>query len=112
MDMKKNKSVHRWSAEVLKHSNALDLEKGVFSKDDPRQIAFSLKQSADRSRRRKFPPFRSAMSMLCFHINRSGRNLSPSRRALLNEAKQELRKLYGRELTAETTKPQFKLAKK
>ena len=92
----------RWSQEVTERSNALDLEQGVFSKQDPRSIARSLKRSADRSRRRKSDPFRSAMSMLSFYINRAGKNLSQSRRAKLESAKKELRRLYGRLETART----------
>ena len=80
----------------MRTSNALDLERGVFTKRSPRQIALSLKRSADRSRRRKSDPYRSAMSMLSFHINRSGRQLSAERKHVLNAAKRELRDLYGR----------------
>jgi len=86
----------RWSAEVLRTSNALDLEEGVFSQRSPRAIAASLKRSALASHRRKVEPFRSAMSMLNFHINRSGRNLSAERRRILERAKVELRRLFGR----------------
>jgi hypothetical protein len=86
----------RWSQQVTETSNALDLERGVFSKADPRSIARSLKRSADRSGRRKSDPFRSAMSMLTFYINRAGRNLSKTSRARLEAAKEELRDLYGR----------------
>lgn len=86
----------RWSQRVTETSNALDLEAGVFSKDDPRSIALSLKRSADRSRRRKSDPFRSAMSMLTFYINRAGQKLPTARRARLEAAKEELRDLYGR----------------
>ena len=86
----------RWSQRVTKTSNALDLDKGVFSKDDPRDIARSLKRSAERSRRRKSEPFRSAMSMLTFYINRAGDTLSKKRRARLEAAKDELRDLFGR----------------
>lgn len=86
----------RWSQRVTETSNALDLEKGVFTKDSPRGIARSLKRSADRSRRRKSDPYRSAMSMLVFYINRAGRGLSETRRAKLEAAKDELRALYGR----------------
>ena len=92
----------RWSQRVTQESNALDLEQGVFSKDDPRSIARSLKRSADRSKRRKADPFRSAMSMLTFYINRAGKTLSKSRRKRLEDAKEELRDLYG--------KPKQKLA--
>jgi hypothetical protein len=87
----------RWSQRVTETSNALDLEAGVFSLDDPCRIARSLKRSAERSRRRKTDPFRSAMSMLNFYINRAGRNLSAGRRARLEAAKEELRKLYKRQ---------------
>jgi hypothetical protein len=86
----------RWSQRVTETSNALDLEPGVFALDDPRQIARSLKRSAERSRRRKAPPFRSAMSMLTFFINRAGRTLPAIQRARLEAAKNELRVLFGR----------------
>jgi len=81
---------------VTDTSDALDLERGVFSLNDPRAIARSLKRSAERSRRRKAEPFRSAMSMLNFYINRAGRKLSKSRRSRLERAKDELRRLYQR----------------
>jgi hypothetical protein len=81
---------------VTRTSNALDLEPGVFSLDDPRAIARSLKRSAEQSTRRKSAPFRSAMSMLNFYINRAGQNLPDERRAILEQAKAELRALYGK----------------
>jgi len=84
----------RWSQRVTETSNALDLDRGVFARDDPRSIARSLKRSADRSRRRKGDPFRSAMSMLTFYVNRAGKKLSKSRRKRLKAAKEELRDLY------------------
>ncbi|HEY2975779.1 MAG TPA: DUF3175 domain-containing protein [Pyrinomonadaceae bacterium] len=84
----------RWSQQVTENSNALDLDEGVFSKDDPRSIARSLKRSADRSRRRKSEPFRSAMSMLTFYINRAGKRLSEARLKRLEAAKEELRDLW------------------
>lgn len=84
-----------WSGEVTKHSIALDLEEGVFTLDDPRKIAESLKESADNSFRRKASPFGSATSMLNFYINRAGKKLPPERRKILEEAKIELRKLFG-----------------
>ena len=87
----------KWSGEVTKHSDALDLEKDVFRSDDPRSIAESLKRSAERSKRRKAEPFRSAMSMLTFYINRGGSNLPEKRRIVLEKAKDELRKAFGRE---------------
>jgi hypothetical protein len=74
----------------------MDLQKGVFALDSPRRVALSLKRSAERSRRRKTDPFRSAMSMLNFYINRAGRKLPKARRARLEAAKNELRGLYGR----------------
>lgn len=85
-----------WSGQVTRESNALDLEQGVFSLSDPRRIALSLKRSAEASDRRKSEPFRSAMSMLNFYINRAGKNLPKIRLAVLNRAKNELRRLFGR----------------
>ena len=86
----------RWSQRITENSNALDLDQGVFSRDDPRSIARSLKRSADRSRRRKSEPFRSAMSMLTFYINRAGRSLPATRKKTLMRAKDELRKQFGK----------------
>ncbi len=86
----------RWSREVTEHSNALDLEEDVFLKDDPKAVAKSLQASAEASSRRKSSPFRSAMSMLTFYLNRAGRNLPEERKAVLEAAKDELRELYGR----------------
>jgi hypothetical protein len=91
--MKKKKY---WSAEVTKKSIALDLEEGVFTWQDPKQIAVSLKRSAENSLRRKAGPFQSAMSMLNFYINRAGKNLPAERKKVLNQAKVELRKLFGK----------------
>src|SRR5437867_1351493 len=84
-------SAQRWSARVTKESNALDLQRRVFTFKDPKKIARSLKRSAEHSHRRKSSPYRSAMSMLTFYINRAGKNLSPSRRRVLERAKDELR---------------------
>jgi hypothetical protein len=84
-----------WSGEVTRHSNALDLEKDVFTWEDPRKIARSLKRSAQMSARRKARPYQSAMSMLNFYINRAGKNLPASRRKILEQAKQELRNLFA-----------------
>lgn len=93
----KTKAKKKWSGEVTRHSNALDLEAGVFTWKDPVRIARSLQRSAEASTRRKAPPFRSAMSMLVFYINRAGRNLHPEQRLILEQAKDELRKLYHRQ---------------
>lgn len=83
-----------WSEKVTHESNALDLEGGVFTWDDPKKIALSLKRSAESSIRRKAGPFQSAMSMLNFYINRAGKNLSKDRKIILEQAKIELRKLF------------------
>jgi len=85
-----------WSRRVTERSDALDLDRGVFTWRDPRRIAASLKRSAERSRRRKGQPFQSAMSMLNFYLNRAGRNLGSGQRRLLERAKKELRIVFGR----------------
>lgn len=90
------RNTRKWSAEVLKHSDALDLEQGVFAFKDPRKIAASLKRSAEKSTRRKAGPFASAMSMLNYYINRAGSNLDGSQKQVLQQAKNELRNLYNR----------------
>jgi Protein of unknown function (DUF3175) len=87
----------RWSAGVTGHSNALDLDTGVFKLRGAKSIARSLKRSAERSKRRKSSPYRSAVSMLVFYINRAGRNLTPARRKILEQAKEELRSLFGKD---------------
>ena len=89
-------SDRKWSQKVTEKSNALDLEDGVFTWQDPKQIALSLQRSAEQSTRRKSPPFRSAMSMLVFYINRAGKNLDADQLVILEQAKQELRRLYGK----------------
>lgn len=86
----------RWSQRVTRSSHALELESGVFALEDPREIARSLKSSAEDSQRRRSDPFRSAMSMLTFYINRAGRQLPRAQRARLEAAKDELRELFGR----------------
>jgi hypothetical protein len=86
----------RWSARVTQHSNALDLEPEVFRSRDPRKIACSLKRSAERSKRRKATPYQSAMSMLNFYINRAGKNFPQTRKRILEDAKKELRDVFGR----------------
>lgn len=94
--MPSTKSKRYWSADVTRRSDALDLEPGVFTWSDPKRIARSLRESAEQSSRRKGTPFQSAMSMLNFYINRGGSNLSAGQRRTLEDAKEELRKLYGR----------------
>jgi hypothetical protein len=89
-------SSNKWSARVTRESNALSLEKGVFTWNDPKAIAQSLKDSAEASSRRKTEPFRSAMSMLVFYINRAGKNLDREQLQVLEAAKQALRELYGK----------------
>jgi hypothetical protein len=90
------KSGSRWSGEVTKHSDALDIEKDVFKSKNPDQIAESLKHSANASERRKSSSYRSAMSMLSFYINRAGKNLSEPRRRTLEQAKTSLRRIFHR----------------
>ena len=90
----KKNSEKYWSDKITKHSNALDLEKGVFTFENPRKIALSLKFSAEQSKRRRAEPFQSAMSMLNFYINRAGKNLSENQRKILEQAKIELRKVF------------------
>ncbi len=85
-----------WSDEVTRTSNALDLEPNVFTLSDPHEIAASLKRSAESSERRKGTPYQSAMSMLNFYINRAGKGLPKRQRTILEQAKQELRKAFGR----------------
>ena len=87
----------KWSQDVTEHSDALDLEQGVFTHDDPAEVARSLKRSAEASHRRKADPFRSAMSMLTFYINRAGKDLPARQKRVLEDAKDELRKLYGKD---------------
>ncbi len=87
----------KWSQHVTETSDALDVEPGVFAKDDPKAIADSLKRSAERSKRRKTTPFQSAMSMLTFFINRGGKNVSARQKRVLDEAKGELRKDFRRD---------------
>jgi hypothetical protein len=87
---------HRWSATVTRTSNALDLDRSVFTWSDPDRIARSLKHSAETSGRRKGTAYQSAMSMLTFYLNRAGTNLPAGQRRVLSRAKDRLRKLFGR----------------
>jgi hypothetical protein len=93
---RKRATGRRWSQRVTEGSDALDLEGGVFRLKDPKRIAASLKRSAERSRRRKSDPYRSAMSMLTFYVNRAGRTLPAGQKRTLQHAKDELRKQFGR----------------
>jgi len=93
----KSSQTKRWSAQVTKHSNALDLRPKVFRSSNPRQVALSLKRSAERSKRRKGTPYQSAMSMLNFYINRAGKNLPKKQKRVLLKAKDELRDVFGRD---------------
>ncbi len=88
---------YKWSQEVTEHSNALDLERGVFTWQDPEKIARSLKNSAEKSKRRKGSVYQSAMSMLNFYINRAGKNLPLEQKTVLEKAKAHLRKLCDRD---------------
>lgn len=97
MAKKKKLSEEKWSNEVTKKSDALDLEQGVFTMHDPKKIAESLKTSAEKSHRKKGTPYQSAMSMLSFYINRDGKNLPEGQKNILENAKDELRILFGRE---------------
>ena len=92
-----HKTTRKWSAEVTENSDALDLKKNIFESDDPKEIAQSLKSSANKSHRRKSSPYRSAMSMLTFYINRAGKNLPKRQKNVLEKAKDELRAAFGRE---------------
>jgi hypothetical protein len=91
---KKKRKTKKWSGRVTRESDALDLKRGVFTLNDPKKIAASLKRSAERSHRRKVDPYRSALSMLTFYINRGGKNLPAARKKKLNNAKDALKKLF------------------
>lgn len=93
---KQASKTRRWSAEVTKHSDALDLKQDVFKGKDPHRIAVSLKRSAEQSKRRKGTAYQSAMSMLNFYINRAGKNLSQKQKQVLVHAKDQLRDVFGR----------------
>jgi len=89
-------ATHKWSQDVTEHSNALDLRRQVFTLKDPKRIAASLKKSAEASHRRRSSPFRSAMSMLTFYINRAGKDLDAGQKKVLEKAKDELRAAFGK----------------
>ncbi len=89
-------ATRKWSQDVTEHSNALDLERDVFTWDDPKRIAASLKRSAEHSHRRKGTPFQSAISMLTFYINRAGHGLDAKQKKVLEKAKDEVRAAFGK----------------
>jgi hypothetical protein len=94
---KKKNTGTKWSARVTRESDALDLKKGVFTSSDPKRIAKSLKRSAEQSHRRKSSPYRSAMSMLTFYVNRGGKDLPAAKKRVLEKAKDELRALFDKD---------------
>jgi hypothetical protein len=94
--MVSRKPDRKWSAKVTEESDALDLEKRIFESRDPKRVAASLKRSAETSKRRKGTPLQSAMSMLNFYANRAGKNLPAAQKRVLERAKEELRRLFGR----------------
>ena len=94
----------KWSARVTQTSDALDIAGGTFAKDDPKAIAHELERDAEKSTRRKSSPYRSAMSMLTFYINRAGKNLPAGRKKILEDAKQVLREEFGPKTAAKTAR--------
>jgi Protein of unknown function (DUF3175) len=101
----------KWSARITKHSDALDLEKGVFTSEDPEKIAQSLEKSAEKSTRKKGTSYQSAMSMLNFYINRAGKNLPAKKQKILTKAKDLLKELHQKD-QPKTKQPKEKRAKK
>jgi len=95
----------RWAQKVTRESNAPDLDPGVFTMRNPREIAESLRRSAENSTRRKSDPYRSAMSMLTFYMNRAGAQLSSTQKSRLERAKDELRALYGKPARRKRNQP-------
>jgi hypothetical protein len=93
----KKAGVKKWSGPVTEHSNAMDLEKDVFKSHNAKEIAASVKRSAEKSTRKKAGPFQSAMSMINFYENRGGKNISAAQKKILDQSKEELRKLFGKE---------------
>jgi hypothetical protein len=89
-------AARKWSAQVSRTSDAMDLKQGVFTSDDPKKIARSVKSSSEKSGRRKASPYRSAVSMISFYENRGGKNLSPRKKQTLQRAKAELKRQFGR----------------
>lgn len=92
----KKRSARKWSAKVTRTSDAMDLEKGIFQSNDPARIARSVKRSSEKSHRRKADPYRSAVSMISFYENRGGKNLSSTKKKVLQRAKGKLKEAFGR----------------
>lgn len=84
-----------WVAHVMETSNAMDLPEGIFTWP-AKKIAEGLKEAVFASNRTKGTKFQSAMSMLNFYINRGGKKLPKEDRQRLEDAKIELRKLFGK----------------
>jgi hypothetical protein len=105
MVKKKPAAGKKWSARVTQTSDALDIPGGTFAKNDPEAIAHELERDAEKSSRRKSSPYRSAMSMLTFYINRAGKNLPAARRKILEAAKDVLREEFGPQSGAGGRKP-------
>jgi hypothetical protein len=90
------KSAKKWSAEATAHDHPYDLEPGLFANGSAQQIAAALKKSAEDPRRNSDDPYRTAMSMLDFYVNRAGDKLSADERAKLDQAKMALSQAFGR----------------
>jgi hypothetical protein len=93
--MKKKRKPRKWSARVV--SDSLKIPSGTFSTGDAHSIAVAVKTAAEQSRHRRAAPYASAMSYLCFYLNRGGRNLPRERRRVVERAKTELRALFERD---------------
>lgn len=88
--------VHKWSKDVTEHDHPYDLPPGIFKSADPDVIAAALQHSAEDSQRHSQDPYRTAMSMLDFYIDRAGKNLDDNELATLEQAKIALRRRFGK----------------
>jgi hypothetical protein len=88
--------VDKWSQAVTENDHPFGLPAGLFKSDDPDKIAAALQRSAEDPERNSSDPYRTAMSMLDFYMNRAGRNLSASERAALEKTKTLLRERFGK----------------
>jgi uncharacterized protein DUF3175 len=86
----------KWSADVTAHDHPFDLEPGLFANGSAQQIAAALKKSAEDPARRSDDPYRTAMSMLDFYVNRAGDKLSPEQRTKFDQVKSALKQSFGR----------------